>query len=298
MDTMNPNCCVISESFSSICGHVTTVIEHHRTCELMQFDPYQDRVGGHNLKFLLDYHPWTQLRLARAFITEFKCISCDTVEKGICFESFRPPPNTWISDVYYREISFAFSLLLIANRRKSWESYISDQNILFQRQKRFDDIFETAQQDLIAYNAKSGATRDEQALDRLESDMQRAETIKTFYDHHQNEYFLQFRGLKKMSMRLLFDPVNPTHLTFGLLRLVKPEEIPIEEVCGICTEVMGSESDANVMRLFCNRHLFHETCIIPWFNTANNNTVTCPMCRSPRKMYKPPVRQLNALNHE
>ncbi|KAM0153306.1 hypothetical protein ACHAPG_007142 [Botrytis cinerea] len=237
MDTMNPNCCVISETFSSICGHVTTVIEHHRTCELMQFDPYQDRVGGHNLKFLLDYHPWTQLRLARAFITEFK-------------------------------------------------------------QKRFDDIFETAQQDLIAYNAKSGATRDEQALDRLESDMQRAETIKTFYDHHQNEYFLQFRGLKKMSMRLLFDPVNPTHLTFGLLRLVKPEEIPIEEVCGICTEVMGSESDANVMRLFCNRHLFHETCIIPWFNTANNITVTCPMCRSPRKMYKPPVRQLNALNHE
>ncbi|TGO54358.1 hypothetical protein BCON_0108g00020 [Botryotinia convoluta] len=236
---MDPNCCIVTETLSSICGHVTTVIEHHRSCELIQFDSY--RAAGYDLKFLLDYHSWTK-----------------------------------------------------THRRKSWESYISDQTILFQRQKRFDDVFETAQQDLIAYNANSGDARDEQALYRLSSNVQRAEMIRSFYDHHQNEYLLQFRGLKNMLLRLFFDPVNPTHLTFGLLRLVQPEENPAREVCGICREVMDGENRKDVMRLFCDRHLFHENCIIPWFETANNNTVTCPMCQSTREIYKPP----NVLDHE
>ncbi|TGO27079.1 hypothetical protein BPAE_0048g00510 [Botrytis paeoniae] len=255
---MDPNCCVVTETLSGICGHVTTVIEHHRSCELIQFDSY--RAVGYDLKFLLDYHPWTKTRMASAFITESKCISRDAIEKGASFQSFRPPPNTWISDT----------------------------------EKRFDDVFETAQQDLIAYNANSGDAGDEQALYRLNSNVQRAETIRNFYDHRQNEYLLQFRGLKNMSMRLLFDPVNLTHLTFGLLRLVKPKEIPAGEVCGICREIMDGENRKVVMRLFCDQHLFHENCIIPWFETANNNTVICPICRTTREMYKPP----NVLDHE
>ncbi|KAF7891575.1 hypothetical protein EAF00_007877 [Botryotinia globosa] len=292
MNTMDSNCCVVTETLSSVCGHVTTVIKHHQSCEIIEFDPY--RAGGYDLKYLLDYHPWTKTRMASATITECKCISCDAIENGASFEAFRPPSNTWISDVFYRHISFALSSNLIADRRKSWESYISDQNILFQRQKCFDDVFETAQQDLIAYNANSGHAGDEHALYYLNSDVEKAEIIRSFYDHHQNEYLLQFRGLKNMSMRLLFDPVNPTHLTFGLLRLVKPEDIPAGEVCGICREIMDVENRKIVTRLFCDRHLFHENCIIPWFETANNNKVTCPMCQSIREMYKPP----NLLDHE
>ncbi|TGO79986.1 hypothetical protein BPOR_1842g00010 [Botrytis porri] len=264
---MDPNCCIVTETLSTICGHVTTVIEHHRSCELIQFDPY--RAAGYDLKFLLEYHPWTKTRMASAPVAECKCISCDAIEKGASSQPFRPPPNTWISDVFYREISFALSLNMIADRRKSWESYISDQTILFQRQKRFDDVLETAQQDLIAYNASSGDAGDEQALYHLNSNVEKAEIIRSFYDHHQNEYLLQFRGLKNMSMRFLFDPAHPTHLTFGLLRLVKPKDIPAREVCGICREIMYSEN-------------------------RNNNTVTCPMCRTTLEMYKPP----NVLDHE
>ncbi|KAF7950545.1 hypothetical protein EAE96_007827 [Botrytis aclada] len=295
MNTMNHNCCVVTESFSSICGHVTTVIEHHQTCD-MEFDPY--RVGGYDLTPLLDFHSWTKTRMASASITECKCISCDALEKGASFESFRPPPNTWISDSLCREISSALPPLVIAKRRESWESYMSDQTILSQRQKFFDEVLNAALQDFIAYEEDSGDARDEQAFHRVDSELQRAAITREFYGRHQNEYLLQFRGLKNMSMRLLFDPVNPTHLTFGLLRLVKPEEISSREICGVCREVMDGENGKNVVRLFCDQHLFHENCIIPWFTTANNNTVRCPMCRTTRGMYTLPFEQWHALDQE
>ncbi|EDN98536.1 predicted protein [Sclerotinia sclerotiorum 1980 UF-70] len=45
---MNAECCIFKETFSDVCGHVTTVIEHQYFCtkdqhdRLPEFDPYPD----------------------------------------------------------------------------------------------------------------------------------------------------------------------------------------------------------------------------------------------------------------
>ncbi|APA15470.1 hypothetical protein sscle_15g102400 [Sclerotinia sclerotiorum 1980 UF-70] len=145
---MNAECCIFKETFSDVCGHVTTVIEHQYFCtkdqhdRLPEFDPYPDSSKlEKGLQLHFDHHYDESSRWAVADIADSKCMYCQAVESGKFTNTDSSssvlsqllPPNTWISDHEiggYKVIPPAD----IQSRRAYWKSFIADQVILSQRQ--------------------------------------------------------------------------------------------------------------------------------------------------------------------
>ncbi|KAI9645072.1 hypothetical protein NHQ30_005806 [Ciborinia camelliae] len=308
---MNYDACSVKETFSAVCGHVTTAIEHHSNCRRSQEDFYS--VGtGQNLRLRFHYHQGST-RWLPAMIKESKCIYCDAVEKG---HSFQAPPNTGISDIQEGEGYKNISVPEQQSRRKFWEAFIADQSLLIQRQSKFLKARQDARQELEEvigneldnpnqevgewHEKVCGFIEDEQKIDALSWNSTGAEVMEAFHDFAQNFYFRQCRSMKESEICHLFDPIHLTLLTFGLLSPVQPEEIPSGEICGICTDGMDSIANESetIRRVFCGHHLFHQKCIVEWFEN-NRSKVTCPMCRDTRNVYRSPMegwypREVNA----
>ncbi|KAF7854629.1 hypothetical protein EAF04_010437 [Stromatinia cepivora] len=287
------------ETFSYVCGHVTTVVEHRSHCTLPQtFNPYRYSPEIQNgSKLYLPGHLLRACRWAGVRIAHSKCMYCQAVE-------YRPltntgndssllsqllPLNTWISDPgvgvgEYKVIPPAELQL----RRAYWDNYVSDQAILFQRQHHLQVTYQDALKALANYDVILGQITYTETRKQLSWNITRANMMQDFYDLGRNLYLGQVRSMGALEVTCLFDPMNLTSLTHDLLHLVKPEEIPSGEICGICREALDSpEQRGNVTRVFCGSHLFHHKCIAEWFDTSITDKVSCPMCRRTCTIYRP-----------
>ncbi|KAJ8063264.1 hypothetical protein OCU04_008495 [Sclerotinia nivalis] len=292
--SMEANCCTVRENFSYVCGHVTTVVKHHNQCTLpCAFGPYRhspDIQDG--LKLFLPGHVLRACRWDRVCIEDIECIYCQFTNTGCSFSVLPQilPSNTWISDPRdggYKVIPPAE----IQSRRAYWTNYVHDQAVLFHRQYLMREAHQDALDALAEYDERLGQITNRKTRKQYSWDIKRAKMMLDFYDLAQNLYFGQVRLMGAMEVTCLFDPNNLTFLTHDLLHLVKPEEIPSEEICGICTEALVSPELGEVTRVFCGSHLFHHKCIVDWFNRSKTDKVSCPMCRKTCTIYRLPLAE-------
>ncbi|KAI9645071.1 E3 ubiquitin-protein ligase Zswim2 [Ciborinia camelliae] len=228
------------------------------------------------------------IRWATTQITESKCICCEAAIENRA--AFILPPRTWISDLDYEKFA-PISPEVLAQRTEFWKNIISDQAILVQRQDRYVEAYQAAVRELQEYDASdevNAETRNE-----LSQNVRRARGLQRFYDIDQIFYLNMVRSMGLVTSILLFDPTDLLFLNQTLLSLVKPEEISSEEICGICTEELySSEENGRALRVFCGNHLFHQKCIVQWFETIKldrfADQLSCPLCRKTQKFYSIP----------
>lgn len=290
---MDDNCCTVRETFSNVCGHVTTVTEHLNHCDLYYHDPYSDFNGtGNAMQPSLPEHCSRKCRWTGVQIILGKCMYCEAVAQSPSTPRdnvpFLLPTNTWISDLGvggYKEISDAE----LESRRKFFKDYVSDQEILFKRQARMNTMYKDAVSLLAKYDDEVPAHEVVPAQRaELSARVVKTKLMHEWYDVAQNLYLGEVRCLKPSEVKCLLDPKSLLSLTHDLLRLVKREDIPSGEVCAICREDLdGSEQNREVTRVFCGSHLFHHQCIVLWF-TPDAQNVSCPMCRRTRQVYHVP----------
>lgn len=73
-------------------------------------------------------------------------------------------------------------------------------------------------------------------------------------------------------------------LSAGLQTLSCADDVPKGSACSICTEDL-EVGDGKIVRVDTCGHLFHEQCVLPWFNGRRAACHTCPNCRT--KLFLP-----------
>ncbi|QSZ35868.1 hypothetical protein DSL72_006990 [Monilinia vaccinii-corymbosi] len=287
MAAMNPDSCKVAETFSTVCGHVASIVKHGDRCPHPQDPQYcpEDKRSGQFIH--MDDHFLRSVRWVSAKITESKCIYCEAVEQGTPFVA---PPMTWISDVGDSEGEHKIvSPAEIASRREFWKNFIADHAVLSQRQHDLLEVYRAAATELQQYDARSG---NEETVIKIATAAIISKKMYEWYDLERYLYLGMVRMMGEMEMALLFDPNKLTLLTYELLYPVNPDEIPSGEVCGICMDELNSaEPSDNVRRVFCGRHLFHQECIVQWFEKSRELKASCPMCRKTHQFYRAPFRE-------
>ncbi|CAD6446940.1 700f5866-5227-4ac9-ab00-bc087f3a006b-CDS [Sclerotinia trifoliorum] len=308
LNKMDAECYIFKETFSDVCGHVTTVIVHQFFCARNHHDqfpfsqtssPYpasSEIEKGFKLNFG-NHHDIQSCRWADADIADSKCMYCQAVESSQFTNTDSSssvlsqllPSNTWISDPGIGEYKF-IPPAEIQSRRAYWKNFIADQAILSQRQYKMQVNYHDAVKALANYVEELGQIINTETWEHLSWKITRAKKLLDFYEVDQDHYLLMVRS-REASMECLFDPTNVTSLTHDLLYHVKSEEIPREEICSLCKEAFDSpDNRVDVVRAFCGLHLFHHGCIVKRFKKCEGLTdeLSCPMCRKTCEYYSIP----------
>ncbi|CCD55211.1 hypothetical protein BofuT4_P156070.1 [Botrytis cinerea T4] len=263
--------CVIDETFHTVCGHIITTINHvSGDCPNFNENPYLE---DYRLTFCQDFH------INQAIVLNSSCKFCLNPEVEASY-------NEWRSEAE------AILQAEIQARREFWTRYTEIQRILFARQAALEldaVIASEAYQVGVQLHNESADELTEEILEGLALNFIRRNRIRGWYVAQQTYHLGQIRsGIPNAELDHLFDEADPNP---EILAPVLPEDVPDDEICGICRvsldnrEVGGLTS---LRRVFCGFHIFHLNCILPWFREGDPDTVTCPACRASRNVITPP----------